>query len=331
MNYNKFTLILLIIFMFASVIFSRTRDEVVNESNFYSNFSWICRENNILDEYNHKESTGPSLVRGQDGVDDRAYRWDDENNKWVYSENNWPYVVGKSYTGEAYAYGYWDRYYNFGEKLSRVTEKWIAGKRPGDPESVVGYNGYTGIDCSGFVIRVLGLNVKEDTDGLTSLCLRISAEELKKGDIIVKTKPDGHAVLFVGWIDKPRLANIIHSTKFWWKQGINAWRVVDDLATVTGEREHGTLGATVEEGYYPYTPFPIFTDWSPTKDSITTGTPQIKVKIKSWTNIIANSIVMKVNGEVVPATISPLADEKEIVVLYEPQQPLCDGLHTVYI
>lgn len=233
----------------------------------------------------------------------------------------WPFEVGKSYGGEGYGWGYWDRYSEFGDRISRENERWIAGKRPQDPSSVSGYAGYTGIDCSGLVSRVLGLKRHHSTSELPSLCLAISPEELKKGDII--NKSGEHVVLFIGWIEKPWLANIIHSSSYLYKQDNYVWRVVNDIATVKGSIKDKTLAATEKKGYYPYTPFPIFRDWVPLKNSlINNATPQIKVKIRSGTDIIADSIVMKVDDVVVYPIISPSSDAKEILVSYIPQNTI---------
>ncbi|MEW6007919.1 MAG: hypothetical protein AB1595_07250 [bacterium] len=84
--------------------------------------------------------------------------------------------------------------------------------------------------------------------------------------------------------------------------------------------------------YLPYSPFPQFSNWSPPESPATnTNRPTIRVTIRSRTNILANSIVMRIDGATVTPTLSPSSDANTIDVSYTPTTALSDGTHTVSI
>ena len=62
---------------------------------------------------------------------------------------------------------------------------------------------------------------------------------------------------------------------------------------------------------------------------INDSTPEIKVTIKSGTNIIGSSIVMKIDGN--PVSLPSYSNATQINVSYTPTTPLSDGQHSVYI
>jgi hypothetical protein len=242
------------------------------------------------------------LTRSQ--VISNAISFTEVNWKCIVPNEEYGFRTGVIYSGEAYCYGGNDSIQEFLNKIS-------AGAIP---------RVEAGIDCSAFVSRCWEIS-RQTTATLPNFCLQISRQQLKPGDIL--NSMNRHVVLVSGYFNG--LIQIYHA-KGWGNPNPGE----------SGYPGQMVVFETVNENYFDnsyvaYTPFPIFTDWSPTKDSITNGTPQIKVKIKSGTNILADSIVMKLDGEVVPATISSSADAKEILVSYKPQQPLCEGKHTVYI
>ena len=81
-----------------------TRAQVVAAGPAYTGYSWTCNQRNLLDT-------------DGDGVDDRP---------------NYPFAAGGNYTGEAYAWGYWDKPDDFGGHINLETANWIAGKQEGD-------------------------------------------------------------------------------------------------------------------------------------------------------------------------------------------------------
>lgn len=73
-----------------------------------------------------------------------------------------------------------------------------------------------GLDCSGWISWVYwsatGKRLPyESTSGLASLGQRISREELKPGDILVRTGKDAHTVMFLGWTQDGKI-QCVHET-----------------------------------------------------------------------------------------------------------------------
>lgn len=63
------------------------------------------------------------------------------------------------------------------------------------------YDGYR-TDCSGFVSMAWGLPESLTTNSLPDVSHRISADELRSGDVLLNTAPGmaGHVVLFDRWV-----------------------------------------------------------------------------------------------------------------------------------
>lgn len=270
--------ILLFIMLSSFQLFSITRDNVVINAEAYKNHQWTVRVNNILDMWTYKKTDNKIIIDTTTGnnIDDRReedmyINYPDEPRKW------WPYTVDLTTRGVAYAWKRWDSTTVFKDRLDKGK---IAGARKKDVDEY-GVNRFTGTDCSGFVGRMINATKKLTTETIPKYCVKLTdVKELKPGDIL--NKSNEHTILFHSWISKPRLAKIIHATSYQWYKRQYMWRVVDDSATVSGSRIPMTLGATSTYGYYPYSPFPIFTDLSPLDGTtLTVSTDTIKVVIKS--------------------------------------------------
>ncbi|MFH1367605.1 MAG: NlpC/P60 family protein [Elusimicrobiota bacterium] len=144
---------------------------------------------------------------GSDGIDDR-----DCNPNNNLREIFWPFKKDDLipyYTGVAYAWGHVDKPARFKEKIDDTAKKYIAGARDHDynPDSSTQgspTDGYAGIDCSGFVQRLVMYNVANVenkwnvSEGVRGHCMPIAPKELKKGDFLVYQNKDGdytHVVL----------------------------------------------------------------------------------------------------------------------------------------
>jgi len=147
---------------------ARTRDAVLAEAAIYQNLPWTPSSLNILDVKDHVHNLtqeDESKIGGTDGIDDRAFEWDDtlETPKWVYATTHWPFTRDVPVTGEAYAWGGSKGSDLWGAETTadfsaRVNGSgWIAGAEAGDILPSV-YDGFAGVDCSGFVGNSLDIN-----------------------------------------------------------------------------------------------------------------------------------------------------------------------------
>ncbi len=237
---NDKIFILIILLSICISPFSITRQEVITEAEQYTQkpYGWEVRERNILDirEYYVETSTGSNNEQikrypyrtGQDGIDDRMqfYTKDDTDVVIISDTNNdsqittaditetnrrrWPYEVGGIFTGVTYAFGYWNTYDNFNDKLNAqgayIDKSYIVGKREGDPSTPINgfdYAAYTGIDCSGLVSRALFFDSHKGSTEFPEFTVKIDTKAVKPGDIL--NRYDKHIILFTGWKTKPKL------------------------------------------------------------------------------------------------------------------------------
>ena len=232
------------------------------------------------------------------------------------------FTVGGTYNQEAYVYKGSDSESTF---ISRIGN----GVCPGGMNIIEGShstkwfytNGYAsevisklaGIDCSAFVSACWGVS-RTNTSGLANMCLQLSdRNELKPGDIL--DRPGYHVILA---LTKPNSGNI------------NTAESASPPGYVIVRRNR--LISSISSTYGAYTPFPTFSDFIPAEgEIINEATPEIKVTIKSGTNIKASSILMKIDGAPVSPSISPSTDATEILVSYTPTTNLSDGEHEVYV
>jgi hypothetical protein len=281
-----------------TLLFARTREEVIADGIVYSDFSWSISQRNILDVFDQvNNSTVPltALPRGSDGIDDRFFTWNAKATppRWEYKKSNWPFVVGESVTGEAYAFGLWDTTTTYTTKLSANK---IAGARANDTDAnsdrildTGAEDRFTGIDCSGFVARVWGITSTKirDKPGTPTLAtnnyaLLIATEDLKSGDILLRT---GAHVIVVNEIYISSV-NVIHATPNKFSSGDKVQRVsTETIRIISSKRNSLELRDETYKGefkYSAYSAFPQF-KWISTTDTI-------RVEIRSGTRISTDSI-----------------------------------------
>ncbi|MEW6558051.1 MAG: hypothetical protein AB1349_11995 [Elusimicrobiota bacterium] len=246
--------------------------------------------------------------------------WTATNNQYTFDEENGIIFISSFSTGVGYTL--WPYVFGGKEEQSTTRSRILGATSPGGENKFnktystewLYDNGYNpaghlaGIDCSGFVCRALGYIsdiLNTNTTVLANKSIQITSTDMKPGDLLIK--PGVHV-------------RVVTST---------SPLIVAEAASPPGY----ALTTSASVGTYGvYSPFLIFSDFSPAKDTIINdATPDIKVKIKSGTNILANSIVLKIDGNSVSPTFSPSTDAKEILVSYTPTNPLSDGQHEVYI
>jgi hypothetical protein len=312
-------LIIIIIMAKECVLYGRTRNNAIQECLPYQQCSWTCNKENLLDENNN-------------GVDDRSE-----------GEGTWPFKKGETYTGEAYAWAGYSGAIKWGADIVSVFEnrildtnnKWIAGRASGDTLPT-GYKGFAGIDCSGLVGNALDINrfaadgYKFNVSQIKTRCIPVKLEEMKKGDVFAS---NGHILLFPGnWVTEYSKVKVIHSVSISFSNDVHERKVIADEVTI--KQADGKVYLWYGNNWHEYavlSPFPQFSDFKPEEGEIIGDSkPEIKVKIKSGTNIKASSIVMKIDGTVVSPDISPSSDAKEINVSYTPTDDLSSGRHDVY-
>jgi hypothetical protein len=272
--------------LFPDAAMARTRQQVINDAASYAAYSWTVGASNLLDTKTYIENgtAVPDIsTNTPDGVDDRAQQYTDRYGNVHYSVAGnpawWPFFDGDTVDGEAYAWGGWNDVAKWGadttstfttRRLSSL--KWIAGGRAGvdipysgKTTMPLGYRGYTGIDCSGFVGNVLDISrfasdsYKLNTSTLTNYAVSVTVAELKPGDML--NNPGDHVALFAGWINKPYTAKIIHASYKNFFRNKYEYHVSTDIATVTGNDVGNTLLARTADNYYPFSFFPQFR-WS---------------------------------------------------------------------
>jgi len=284
-----------------------TRAQVIATGPAYTGHSWACNQRNLLDT-------------DDDGVDDRP---------------SWPFAAGGGYTGEAYAWGYWDKPSDFGANINTEAASWIAGKRDVDTLPF-GYAGFTGLDCSGFASRVLGLSAHNSTEELQALSILVSTSNLKAGDLLFVP---GHVVVFADAALAGNSVSIMHAVT--WSYGVSQqvrraisesteFRIEDGLLYLRSKSRPGDTWEDEKVQHDLYSLFPQFQDITPEKDAvISSARAEIKYNIKSGTNIDASSIILKIDN--VAKMLPTYSDAKEIQVSYTPTEDLADGQHTLYL
>ena len=335
--------------------YSRTRADVISDADIYANYAWPIGSKNILDVKRYIVGSVTPVPGEQDGIDDRmgAINNLDGNNiidiNDISAQNRryWPFVVGNTYPGEAYAYGEWDTTTTFKNKLDSPVYNYIAGNVSSSQLLPVGYEGFTGIDCSGFVARLLGftsgkIEDKIGTSGLLNYTRSIMrATELKRGDILNRPKTNdvgGHVVVFIEWENKPTIARIVHAAPKSYSENRLAANVHFDRATLSGDVVNpGTIDVRYSNGYDARSPFPQFTWATPIKvnpdvdvlpvydplgpamDLTIKSGSMVKVKRSSIRLVIdeggADQVIIAYDGQGV--TLDPLnADDQNIIVSY---------------
>ncbi|MFA6094211.1 MAG: hypothetical protein WC986_14830, partial [Elusimicrobiota bacterium] len=171
-----------------------------------------------------------------------------------------------------------------------------------------------GIDCSGFACRALGEACIADinntnTEKLALLSVKRSVKtDIQPGDLLIK--PGVHVRVVASTTVAPSMVQVVEA--YGSDIGYARW-------------------ANVSIGQYGvYSPFPVFSETQPTADSMTDNPlPDIKLTIKSETNIIGSSIQLRIDGST--QAIESYPDGKEIRVSFSPEVALSSGQHVVNI
>ena len=302
----------LLLSLLSGNLYSRTREEVISDAGLYSTLNWTVGGNNILDEYDHKNSTSSTAKAGRDGIDDRAFVWSVKNSTWVYSTSHWPFYTGKVVDGEAYAFAFWDTTTTFKSQL--LVDK-IAGARQADSDAdkngqidASAINRYTGIDCSGMVARVWGFKSDKIADkigtyGIDSYSIEISSDKVRAGDVF--NRPGHHSIL----IDKifTSSAAVIHSIPKSFVTGSRNQDVISETIKVSYTPGTGIeLYDAGNPGWYHYTIRSAFPQLSWLKNGNITDT--VKVRIESGTKINTGTIRFVIDWEL-PTATTVYADE----------------------
>jgi hypothetical protein len=232
----------------------------------------------------------------------------------VVPNNTYRFITGNSYTGEAYMYGGNDSISSFLNKISQGMVPRLEA----------------GIDCSAYASRALGIS-RQTTESFPGITLPIDRSDLRAGDLL--NYPSHHVYLFYQNDSDPNYIWVYEA-----KNGAPPI-LVPPSGSSPNPGEPGYPGQQVvyhkiawPSGYDALTAFPLFSDFSPSSGTVCSNSrPEIKVKIKSGTNITASSIVMKLDGAQVSPILSLSSNATTIDVSYTPTTDLTSGQHEVYV
>ncbi|MBI5207841.1 MAG: hypothetical protein HY934_08630 [Candidatus Firestonebacteria bacterium] len=269
--------------------------------------------------------------------------WRNETGEAGYSYANLNYSIGYANLVPEYvpfdkvglktgvAFWYAD-YPDGNDSISEFLNKITAGKKPCKE---------AGIDCSSQVCRSLKI-ARRGTATLQEISLPLLDDsgnydysKLKKGDILIKypSKDDpehGHSMYY----DGNGMAYVSSAVDGVYidPSGNEKPAPYHNRVMYVNYVEYFTYLNKYDYNLSPRTLFPMFTNFTPEVNEIVSNNkPEIKVTVKSGTNIVASSIIMKIDGNQVTPILLPSTDAKEIVVSYTPTQSLSEGEHTVYI
>jgi len=305
-----------------SAVFARTRDEVLIDAAGYSVLPWTPAERNILDSYNlFRDSYVPlaSLKVSTDGIDDRFFKWNTQVTppRWEYSESNWPFVVGSTVHGEAYAFSHWDTTGTFKTRLALEDKKWIAGRRGiGSPPYAeplpAGYDGFSGLDCSGYLSELLGLSRHYSTGELKGLALKISTADVKAGDWLFRVPTPAHVVLAGDKLEGGTVG-IYHAGSWRYQVSEFAMRTVSESAEYRIENDDLYLRYKSKSGdtwelerieHEAYSAFPQFAWVRPSKDApvLDPLNEIIELDVVSKSSVVPSSVMLVSDDHLPDAT-----------------------------
>lgn len=289
---KKLLLTLLLVSTAVSAASAKTRLEVIADAKAHENItSWTSSTN--------------THVFASDMVYRTLY-----STGVAQSSLNWPYVYGGRESSETTA--------------SRINSGTCPGGPPkdGSPNTKAVYDWWAddqanrahpaqylaGIDCNGFVMRMLGVTSAEmlantNAVGFKNYSVAIEEANLKLGDLLIT---DGHI----------KMVTVLSPFTVTEAVGGDKGRVITREAVVAG--------------YLPYSPFPIFTELTPSSGTIVSeARPEIKAKILTGTPINIGNVVVKVDGNTVLPSLT--SGTKYAYVSYAPTEDLTDGNHKFYI
>jgi hypothetical protein len=196
---------------------TQTPEAALRTAQSYADLEWVPQARHIR---HGKDKKGVTVHTPDSSLKDHG----DDRGWWK---------PGVPAQGMAYKWGGFDTPETFLEGLRK-------GKKAGDIanpykillDDAAVSQGSVGIDCSGFVSRCWGLCKPVSTRDLPSICYPVSWEELKTGDILLKS---GHVVLFVA-----RRENVIIGYE---SGAFPSWRA---------RRFAMTVGYMKHDGYAPW-------------------------------------------------------------------------------
>ncbi|HNT30693.1 MAG TPA: hypothetical protein PKL83_07110, partial [bacterium] len=256
-----------------ALLSAKTRQEVISDAAAYASYSWTVERKNLKDVLRCEQGLMIPDSEG-DGLDDRGQVGSTETATCAYYPSLWPFVVGSTVTGEAYAYGYWDTTGTFKTRLGLEDPSWIAAKRSED-SLPPNYAGFTGLDCSGYISRLLGLGRHYSTLELPEYGLKISTSVLKRGDFLDRYvigadgNPEGRHAMVVKDVH-PSSVTVYHATPNSFATGTHERRVIEETIKMWGADKLVYLWDARWSNkyyYYPYSPFPQFAWVRPSKDA----------------------------------------------------------------
>jgi len=265
---KRLTCLAALIMCLPGLLFSRTRQEVLDSAAVYAAHPWTPAAKNLLDVYTYEydsDSDQWTTIVSTDGIDDRAQaQYNGSTGKWEYSETGnsswWPFVVGSTVTGEAYAFGMDHSVTTFAAYLATR----IAGSRQVDVDvnkdnKVDNYELFariTGIDCSGFVQQVYGLprrpvsdppgTEKYNVTALKGISRPVSLGDLKPGDIFAS---GGHVLIFEKWEEKHQTAHVRHAVPYTYSGNVHKRRVIDEIVAVSSDTAGRIMIFNANEGH----------------------------------------------------------------------------------
>lgn len=289
-------------------VLGKTRQQVIDDVIVYTTYSWTPKNNNLLDAqscvvFERNSVKIATMTSGSNNIDDRREK--PIGDKCEVSSKNWPFEVCSTctYIGEAYAYGGWD---SVNEFATNISTNWIVGRRgignPMVPEplpSTGKYKGFTGIDCSGLVSRVINLSDHIWTGDLKNkYVIIVSTDKIKKGDLLFMVERN-HVVIVSD--DKLSGGNvgIIHAGSWKYENSEYSMRVTSERTEYKFEngelylRYKSATGNEWDEEkrkHIAYSAFPQF-EWVGSSMNV------VEVMVKSGSAIGASGVSMKVIDE----------------------------------
>ena len=351
--------ILILYYIIAAVcLHARTRDDIIIESSRYIDKQWTCHPENLYDNYlnesfeqrvtdnEYKIENYKNYPIKPDGKDDRRGKNDDP--AW------WPYVSGQGCEGVAYAYGGLDSPLSFENRINTIAVKnYVAGSRATDYNGIdknpINYAGYAGVDCSGFVMRlVVGADVNialknkwNVGDWIRYYLVQKDPKDLKKGDVLVYLGAKGNHVVVLGGGTPGREIEIRQATPLTYRNGTHVRKVIKEninSAVVGSDLVMPTVlkdGTTSTRHHIPLTPFPLFTSEYP-KDKSTikvseSNRQSIPIRVYVASRMGLKLLEMRVDGIDVTGNVSIKNYDSIYELRYVPNPVLTDGEHTVEV
>jgi len=334
------SIILLIELFLTTTVFCRSRNDFISAAWPYLTLSWSSTADNLYDikKFDPMISTS-TFVPGKNYYDDRGEYI--RNGTPGFSTALWPFEKDHTYTGMAYAYGGMDTPSGFATKLAS-SQKYIAGARDVDhrQHAPEGYAGYAGIDCSGLVSRLVGINDQSlrwnVANGVVNFCVKIDANNMGQGDLLVNNSHK-HVVVYTGGNPRSNVS-ITHAVPNLYSDGRHVRSVVSEtvassIVDTDVFIQVNQNGHVISKQHYVYSPFPqIFSRYPEGTLEISILNPQvIPVKVNVRSNMGLNVIGMSEDGTLVTDQIEISNSGADYELKYVPLATAEAGTHNVSV